>query len=802
MGIWHRRSLFLLCTAWIAAPALVYVLYGPDGEMMRFLSLLCLGMALICLGVALLLPSRSSPRPPRPWRLICLRLMWVLLSATLALHVSGVYFSHQVHPDDFASCAEASAEAEHATPMWSVTATVTERLSAGGQICTYGLALQDINGQDVGSALHPAQAYLLCRYVSDLQPGYTFTMTATPAPLEEVALEASSLRGDGYSVALISESETQVHILSDRPDTLIGRLHDARRLWAASLNRLVGHAGGGLPAALLLGERSALAKEVRRDFTRAGAAHMLAISGLHMTLLFGVLEGLLRLLRCPRKLRALCMTLAMVAYLLLLGFPPSATRAAIMLGMVYLSWLFASRSDPLTSLGLAGALILGFSPCALADTGFWMSFSATWGLVTVMPVLTRLLRRPSGARTRTQRLARGGLGLLTLQCTGIVAMSFSLWITAPKIGTLSLLSPFSTFLLTPLCALALLLSLLALPLRTLWVGKAVIMPLLRWVLRGMIALTHALGQPRWALLSLTDPHTGPILGGIIAFMTASLLLLLGIRLRHSCRWLVLLPMLCGWIAIGATVGISTQRQLDTVTLAYLRPSAASEALVLTRGRASVLCDLSDGSHTALQGMMEYIRQNGSTEIETLLLTHYHSRMIGTLWQLLSSETVRALYLPLPTTQNDYYLMQAYLEKAAWCGVPAYLYTQGKALQVFDHVSLCLQTSSLPRSAQPILMITIQTPDQQVLYCGGALMESDIADLVYEAMAQSGIVIFGDHGPKCKQAYTCADSDKLEMICFGDQEVAAYFDARSLPKDLPVLLLGQMRTEMDIMSEKG
>ena len=410
MRIGHHRPLFCLCAVWMLAAGLGWVLSGFDGHRMLPAGAVCAGLAAGVLSVCLLL---------RPLRRITARraraVGLALLCAGLSLLNSGAYFSGQVTPDSFPGLpADSGIPASDGAgedapdlpdaadaPVWEVRAVVAERLGGGSQITGYGLILRTVQGEPVGSALRPARAYLLCTYAANLQPGYEILLRAQAVTPEDAAGESAvSLRGDGYALGLLSGREDDCTITAESTDLLPIRLGNLRRRLAARLEAAVGTDGLGLPSALLLGDRTALSPTLRRDFSRAGVSHLLAVSGLHLTLLFGMLALLLRFLRLPRRVRAVLLTLAAAGYLALLGFPPSATRAAVMLGFVYLSWLCAASADPLTSLGLAGALILGISPCAVVDAGFWMSFSATLGLLTVPAALRDPDRRRRAPRRR------------------------------------------------------------------------------------------------------------------------------------------------------------------------------------------------------------------------------------------------------------------------------------------------------------------------------------------------------------------------------------------------------------------
>ena len=809
MRIGYRRPLFCLCAVWMAAAGLGWALPGSDGRRMIPAGAVLAGLAGGFLAFCLLI-RQARRRTAR--RAACVGL--ALLCAGLSLLNSGAYFAGQVTPSRFPGLpAESGAPAADGTgedaadlpdaadaPLWEVRAAVSERLGGGSQITGYGLILRTVQGEPVGSALRPARAYLLCSYAANLQPGCEIILRARAVTPEDAAGESAPLlRGDGYAVGLLSDSEDDCTVTAECSDLLSVRIGAVRRRLAARLEAAVGTDGLGLPSALLLGDRNALSPTLRRDFSRAGVSHLLAVSGLHLTLLFGMLESVLRLLRLPRRVRAVLLAGAAVGYLALLGFPPSATRAAVMLGLVYLSWLCAASADPLTLLGLAGALILGVSPCAVADAGFWMSFSATLGLLTVPAALQS---RKQGRSRRTPR--RGALRALTARASalplgllaGLVAMTFSLWITSLTVGTVSLWSPLATLLLTPLCGFVLAASLFALPLAGQWVGGAVLLPALRRVCGWMGGCAAWMGKPTGAVISLSQPRTGTAIRAVILAVTLFLLLWLFLNLPRRARAPALTVAAGGWIAVLLLVYLPARVYPGEVLTSYIRPTASSEALVLAHGQGAVICDLTDGSRTALNAALDEAESLGATEISALMLTHFHTRTAGALRRAFTAATVRALWLPRPTEPDDYYRLSACLYEARLQGVPVYLYEPGESLTAFDSggggISLTLYTDRLERSVQPVLLLHAEGQGSALTFCGGAVFESDLADLARRLTAESELVIYGAHGPAIRESFPCTPSGTTRLVCFADASVAAYLDPDSLPSRPPRLGLGGVR----------
>lgn len=683
-----------------------------------------------------------------------------------------------------------------------VCATVTDRRGSGGNMTAYTLMLESVDGYSADGL-----AVLTCYYVSSLQPGNRISIEATVIPLSETVgngYDAVALMGDGYIAGLLSEDETKVIVVAEtdenpgnpgNPENFAVRAGKLRRTLAARLNLLTGREADGLPSALLLGDKTTLSDSVHRDFARVGVSHLLAISGLHVTLLFGLLGVILRFLRVAKRVRTVILGAGAVGYLCLLGFPPSATRAVIMLGVTYVGHLLSEQADSLTSLGVAGAWIVAATPYAVMDAGFWMSFLAVLGIVTVMPLVQEYLDRlpTRNAPFLWQLIRRDLLKFVAALLVGLVAVSFTLFVVAAVIGQMGILSPVVTVLLTPFCAMIILLSALCIPLMGTEIGGA-LGDTVRGICGMMTDITAWMAKPSWVVVSLRHPSVLPI----AAVLLIATIVLLIIRLPSRRRGLVLLPMLTGWVMLSGILGLHGYFTRDRVSLTYLQPSSASEALVLVAGRQGLICDLTNGSLSSMSSAAQESEALGATELAVYMLTHYHTSTAGSLETLMDREMIRALWLPHPKNPQEYECMLACLEKANRACVLAYVYENGEALTVFGTGILTAQTSALRRSTQPVLLISLDlTPDgperDGMVYCGSAVFESDLAQAAEDGIAASEMVIFGSHGPLFKQAYgENMEFSHVQTVIFSEYgDAAAWFDSADLPAELP-LWVGQKR----------
>ena len=129
----------------------------------------------------------------------------------------------------------------------------------------------------------------------------------------------------------------------------------------------------GVLLTMLLGDKSGLEDSTRSLYQTGGIVHILAISGLHLTILGMGLFYLLRMLRLPSRWAALLTSTAMFAYMQLAGSPVSAFRAWIMFSIMLGAKLLGRTYDPPTALAGAASLLLITNPEYLTYSGFQMS---------------------------------------------------------------------------------------------------------------------------------------------------------------------------------------------------------------------------------------------------------------------------------------------------------------------------------------------------------------------------------------------------------------------------------------------
>jgi competence protein ComEC len=160
------------------------------------------------------------------------------------------------------------------------------------------------------------------------------------------------------------------------------------RLRALILQRLdaaMAPAEAGLLKATVLGDRSGLTPEMNQAFLDSGTYHILAISGLNVSILAGALFGLFRLLRASPRFAAGASAVLVTWYAALAGAGASVIRAAVMADVFLLAVVLDRRGDLLNSLALSALALLWWNPRFLHDVGFQLTYLATLGIILILP---------------------------------------------------------------------------------------------------------------------------------------------------------------------------------------------------------------------------------------------------------------------------------------------------------------------------------------------------------------------------------------------------------------------------------
>jgi competence protein ComEC len=217
------------------------------------------------------------------------------------------------------------------------------------------------------------------------------------------------LRRRGVHTALYVRDARAVEVIGEAPwwsaFSWASRLRHAE---AERLRRVVPQSIYPFIVAVWLGDRRDLHEHEQDTFLLSGTAHILAVSGVHMAILYVSVAFVLKMLWPDRvRLRALITLGVVFTFAVLTGARVSSMRAASMIALYLLAEVLDREADAPTALGLAGILFMAGSPDALLDVGFLLSFSSVASLLLFRePIENWLIRITTPDPTRRLVKAR------------------------------------------------------------------------------------------------------------------------------------------------------------------------------------------------------------------------------------------------------------------------------------------------------------------------------------------------------------------------------------------------------------
>lgn len=177
-------------------------------------------------------------------------------------------------------------------------------------------------------------------------------------------------------------STNSIHTIADQV-----RLNLINRL---KLNGVLGNQLD-VASALILGYKNNIDAQLKSAYSSAGAMHVLAVSGLHVGVIFMVFNYLLKFFeknKYGRVLKAIIIILILWLYALITGLSPSVMRAATMFSFVVLAKSLNRHSNFFNTLAASALLLLIINPYLIMDVGFQLSYTAVIGIVIIQPWLS------------------------------------------------------------------------------------------------------------------------------------------------------------------------------------------------------------------------------------------------------------------------------------------------------------------------------------------------------------------------------------------------------------------------------
>lgn len=309
------------------------------------------------------------------------------------------------------------------------------------------VAVSSVQQQNVsGKVLVSTSLYPVYRYGDELLISCKLRL---PEKFDDFSYDRYLAKSGIYSIC----SYPNIKIISrNNGDYLLTKVFSIKNEFQQLINNNLPEPQASVLSAMMLGQRRGIPEELSEKFNTTGTTHLLAISGLHITIFFTILMQLFSAVYLSRKTSFYVVSIFLIFYLTLIGFPASAVRAGIMGFLLMLAMYLGRLNKSTNSILLAASVMVFINPkILLDDISFQLSFSATLGIIHFSPFFQDVFKKVSNF-----------LGL-----RDVLVMSFSAYLaTLPLVifyfSRISLVGIIANLLVVPIVAYVIIFGFLAL----------------------------------------------------------------------------------------------------------------------------------------------------------------------------------------------------------------------------------------------------------------------------------------------------------------------------------------------------
>ncbi len=501
----------------------------------------------------------------------------------------------------------------------------------------------------------------------------------------------------------------------------------------------------GFARALLFGDRTGIDYELSSNFEITGVSHIIAVSGMHVSIVF----SLLYILAGKRRiLTALLGLPAIILFAALAGFTPSITRACIMQCVMLLALCFNREYDQMTSLGTAALVMLLVNPMVITSVSFQLSAGCMAGIFLFTKPITRWLMDEKRLGRWNSKVV---YGIVTSVAVTLGAMIFTTPLTAWHFGSVSLIG-LLTNLLTLWLVTVIFYGILLVCLLGLFSGTlaGILACGFSWLIRLMFEIVDVLANVPLAAVYTQSAYI--VIWLILIYVLFGVFLIL--RKRHV-NLLVLgitaglcIAVLCSWI----------EPMLYECSVTVLDVGQGQSVILQSNNRTFLVDCGGDYSEDAADIAAENLQAQGISRLDGLILTHYDADHAGGAEYLLSRVQVDALYLPYADDPEGVAQRLRERSKAQCITVvnDMILTAEGVTITIFAPISYNSGNESS-------LCVLFQTENCDILITGDRSEATERVLLEHYDLPKLEVLIAGHHGSKHSTSLALLEATVPEYV---------------------------------------
>lgn len=433
--------------------------------------------------------------------------------------------------------------------------------------------------------------------------------------------------------------------------------------------------------AMLLGDKSEMPPSYYASFKKSGLSHVIAVSGMHLSYVVMLLFILQKIFKINKRFFSFFSICFIICFMILTGMSPSIVRASIMMGLVLCSDVFIKRSDRITSLCFAAALITAFNPYVAFSASFILSFTATFGIVMVANPFEKNIM-PSEDAPKNNVFIKAIKTVVSVIAVSFSAQLMTFPFTSYMFNEITLWTLPANLIITPFCPLILALGFIFCILSVLSLSAAKLLA---------IPLTFILKVARFIINGFSSMEFGIIPGcrTDFFFMSISLFIILSLLLILYKRKKELIFSLSVLIVLLSFGIVNSYRELSEAKVSFINVGQGDSAVITLPNQTTILIDggqydYQGESDTDSSTLCSYLKKRGIKNIDFCIASHPHDDHTGGLFAVLDSFKVGKLIIPDKFAGDE--VGDALLKKAAFYKVPVYTFGSGDSLNIGEKIS--------------------------------------------------------------------------------------------------------------------
>ncbi len=550
-----------------------------------------------------------------------------------------------------------------------------------------------------------------------------------------------------------------------------------------------------LLCALILGEKAGLSPEIKETFSKAGIAHLLAVSGLHVGFVLLIFSACLGFLRFPETMKVILTALALLFYMIFTESNPPVVRATVMAITYLFGTLMGKRPNPLNLLGTAGLIMLLAKPSSLFEPGFQLSFSAVLSILLISKPLSKI-KWIQYLQMLLSKISTGQ-GIFYILLMSLSVQIGTLPILISYFNRISLLSFLLNLIAIPLTGL-----IVALGFTTIFLGS--IHPFLAEVYGGcnslflklLIQSSEWITHLKWISIHIATPSWTVIL---IYYSTLILFLNWGSLLKR--KYLITGCLISLNLFIWHEVFTCEARNLTYVQLDVGQGDAA---VIHLPGGKTILIDGGPCNENLDAGeriIAPYLWKKGVHKLDAVILTHPHNDHVGGLNYIIEEFRIRKIWTAATPYKSELYTKFNRLITRK--NIPVDIMTAPATIQAFPGIKIeLLSPAELRKSTagnlnNQSLVIQIRFGNASILSTGDAEKEAEFDLMKNGSVPVSQILKIGHHGSNTSSSPDFLNSvqPELAIISVGENNRFGLPSKKTL-ESLETLNISYLRTDKD------